>query len=146
MAQMERLLSNLYNEDVNFIGLAEGKIVLDTIKNHRLLPMRDKYNKLSIIFLTPCALFYNTLKVLLLILRHHPKGLISTGPGSVIFPAILCKMLHKKVVYIETNSRFNIKSFTGKIMYYLANKFYVQNSELLTLYPNAIYAGKIWKF
>jgi len=142
-AQMERLLSHFSNlrKDINYIGLVEGKIAIDKIKNYHLIPMRSKYNKLFALFLIPCALFYNTVKVLFLIIRYRPRGFISTGPGSVIFPAIFCRMFHKKIVYIETWSRFNTKSFTGKIMYFLANKFYVQNAELLALYPKAIYAG-----
>ncbi|MDR0308196.1 MAG: hypothetical protein LBI42_15385 [Chitinispirillales bacterium] len=141
--QMNCLLSRLNNlrEDVNYIGIAEGKIVIDAINNYHLIPMRSKYNKLFTLFLMPCCLFYNTLKVLFLLMKYRPKGIISTGPGSVFFPAIICKIFRKKIVYIETWSRFNTKSLTGKFMYRLANKFYVQNAELLALYPKTIYAG-----
>jgi UDP-N-acetylglucosamine:LPS N-acetylglucosamine transferase len=142
-AEMESLLSGFsaLRKDVNYIGLAEGRIVIKNIKNYHLIPMRNKYNKYFILFLLPCALIYNTLKVLFLVIRYRPKGIISTGPGSVLFPAVLCRIFRKKVVYIETCSRFNSRSMTGKLMYFIANRFYVQNAELLALYPNSIYAG-----
>jgi UDP-N-acetylglucosamine:LPS N-acetylglucosamine transferase len=142
-AQMERLLFSFSSlrKDVNYIGLVEGKIVIKNIKNYHLVPMRNKYNKYFALFLIPCALMYNTFKTFFLLIKYRPKGIISTGPGSVFFPAILCRVFRKKIVYIETWSRFKTKSITGKLMYLIANKFYVQNADLLALYPNSIYAG-----
>jgi UDP-N-acetylglucosamine:LPS N-acetylglucosamine transferase len=142
-AEMECLLASFsgLREDVNYIGLVEGKDSIKSIKNYCLVPMRNKYNKYCAIFLIPYALIYNTLKTIFLIIRYRPKGIISTGPGLVLFPAILCKIFRKKIVYIETSSRFKSKSMTGKLMYFIANKFYVQNTDLLALYPNSIYAG-----
>jgi UDP-N-acetylglucosamine:LPS N-acetylglucosamine transferase len=141
--EMKALLSRLNNlrEDVNYIGLVEGKGVIGKIKNYHLIPMRSKYNKLFTLFLIPCCLFYNTLKVLFLLMKYRPRGIISTGPGSVFFPAVICKILGKKIVYVETCTRFNTKSLTAKFMYRLANKFYVQNTELLELFPKSICAG-----
>jgi UDP-N-acetylglucosamine:LPS N-acetylglucosamine transferase len=145
--QMERLLarfSSLPREnDVTYIGLAEGHAPISTIKNHRLIPMRSKYIKWLTIILTPLAFFHNTVKTFLLMIRYKPKGLISTGPGSVLFPAVLFKVFRKKIVYIESCSRFETRSLTGKYMYRLADRFYVQNKDLLSLYPKAIYAGML---
>ncbi|MDV5172113.1 PssD/Cps14F family polysaccharide biosynthesis glycosyltransferase [Photobacterium rosenbergii] len=70
-------------------------------------------------------------------------SMVSTGPGIAILPAILTRLLGGKVVHIETWSRFYSKSMTGKVMYFLANKFYVQNQSLLKLYKKAIYSGKL---
>ena len=69
--------------------------------------------------------------------------MVSTGPGIAILPAILTRSFGGKVVHIETWSRFYSKSMTGKVMYFLANKFYVQNQSLLKLYKQAIYSGKL---
>ncbi|MCM8011711.1 UDP-N-acetylglucosamine transferase subunit ALG14, partial [Enterobacter hormaechei] len=33
--------------------------------------------------------------------------------------------------------------FSGRIMYHLASKFYVQNESLLQLYPKAIFSGRL---
>ncbi|EFD8919357.1 polysaccharide biosynthesis protein, partial [Escherichia coli] len=34
-------------------------------------------------------------------------------------------------------------SLSGRIMYRLSNKFYIQNKSLLKLYPKAIYSGRL---
>jgi hypothetical protein len=79
--------------------------------------------------------------MLWLMMKYNPKGFISTGPGVALLSGLLFKIFRKKIVYIETWSRFYSKSMTGKYMYLLAGRFYVQNIELLQLYPNAIYSG-----
>jgi UDP-N-acetylglucosamine:LPS N-acetylglucosamine transferase len=142
-AEMESLLHLLLksSSDIDYIGLAEGKAVIKTIKNYRLIPMRSKYNEWFALFLVPCAIFYNTFKFLLGVMKYQPQGIISTGPGSVLLPAILCRILRIKIVYIENGSRFYTKSMTGKFMYFISDRFYVQRVELLKLYPRAIYAG-----
>jgi len=144
-AEMESLLSHLLGrrEGINCIGLAEGSALIATIVNHRLIPMRSKYVRWLSLFLIPPALFYNTAKTFFLMLKYRPKGLISTGPGSVLFPAVLFKIFRKKIVYIENCSRFETKSLTGKYMYLLADRFYVQSRGLLALYPKAVYAGML---
>jgi len=144
-AEMELLLSSLFGlrKDINYIGLVEGKVVIDKIKNYHLVPMGNKRDWLIILPMWLFGSFYNAFKVLVLIIKHRPIGIISTGPGSVIFPAFFCWLLRTKIVYIENGSRFNTKSYTGRIMYFLAGKFYIQNAELINLYPKAIYAGML---
>jgi hypothetical protein len=142
-AEMERLFDLFVsaNSSAIYIGLCEGNHVSKKFRNHMLLPMRSKYNRIVSMALFPCACVYNLFKILCLVVRYNPSGLISTGPGSILLPALVFKILKKKIVYIETGSRFYTKSFSGKIMERLADKFYVQNAELLNLYPHSIYAG-----
>jgi UDP-N-acetylglucosamine:LPS N-acetylglucosamine transferase len=68
---------------------------------------------------------------------------ISFGPGIAILPAFLFKITNKKVIHIETWSRFETKSLTGRFMYKLADKFYIQNEGLLNIYPKSIYSGRL---
>jgi UDP-N-acetylglucosamine:LPS N-acetylglucosamine transferase len=75
--------------------------------------------------------------------RHERITLISTGPGISIVCSLLVKLYGGTIIHIETWSRFYSRSFTGKFMYHLADKFYVQNSELLSLYPKAKYSGRL---
>jgi UDP-N-acetylglucosamine:LPS N-acetylglucosamine transferase len=142
-AEMERLFSMLNSQDDNitYIGLCEGQYASKKMKNHLLLPMRSKYNKLVSLALFPCAVFYNLFKIIFLVIRYNPEGLVSTGPGSVLLPAAVFKVLRRKIVYIETGCRFYTKSLSGRFLSGLADKFYVQNTELLNLYPNAVYGG-----
>ncbi len=84
-----------------------------------------------------------------LIFKVYPKILkqgdviISFGPGIALLPALLFKLSNKKVIHIETWSRFETKSLTGWLMYKLADRFYIQNRELLKQYPKSIYSGRL---
>ncbi|TWX63301.1 hypothetical protein ESZ39_17055 [Colwellia sp. C1TZA3] len=69
--------------------------------------------------------------------------MVSTGTGMVIIPALILRLINKKVIHIEDWSRFDSGSYTGKVMYYIADKFYVQNKSLLQKYPKAIYSGRL---
>lgn len=82
-------------------------------------------------------------KVLSFFSKTRDVSLISTGPGIAIIPSLLARILGGKVVHIETWSRFYSKSLTAKFMYYLSNKFYIQNESLASLYKKAIYAGRL---
>jgi beta-1,4-N-acetylglucosaminyltransferase len=76
-------------------------------------------------------------------IRNNDVSLLSTGPGIAIFPALLVKLTGGKVIHIETWSRFYSKSGAGRIMYLIADKFYIQNKELSLVYPKSIYAGRL---
>lgn len=76
--------------------------------------------------------------------KYSFNALISTGPGISVLASIYLKFFYKsKIIHIETWSRFNSKSLTGRFMYILADVFYVQNEEALKLYPKAIYSGRL---
>ena len=105
--------------------------------------LRDKHtNKLNIISST--LSLFSFIKLLNKYKHEYNiKGFISTGPGNCLIPALVCRLFKIKVIHIETWSRFYSKSFTGKFMYYLSDLFIVQNSELLPLYPKAVYGGRL---
>ncbi|MDR2407456.1 MAG: hypothetical protein LBE13_05015 [Bacteroidales bacterium] len=141
--EIERLYALLgaKENNVRYIGLCEGRHISNKLKNFKLLPMRSKYSKLVTLALLPCAVIYNLFKSLILVILYNPVGLISTGPGSVLLPAAILRMFHKKVVYIEDGCRFYSISISGKYLMRIASRFYVQNKELLNFYTGAIYAG-----
>lgn len=76
--------------------------------------------------------------------RYSVSSICSTGPGIAIISSLYFKVFSStQIIYIETWSRFSSKSLTGRIMYLLADKFYIQNKELQSLYPKAIYSGRL---
>lgn len=80
-----------------------------------------------------------------LILKEKPDVVISTGPAAMYPICWLQKKLrHKKVIYIESFARKTSGSKTGKLVYKFADHFIVQNEELLSVYPNAIYGGMVF--
>ncbi|OQX63346.1 MAG: hypothetical protein B5M56_03320 [Desulfococcus sp. 4484_241] len=80
------------------------------------------------------------------ILRNRkPTLLISTGGGDLAIPVfIVGKLLRIKLLYIEHIGRFNSPSSTGKILYLLSDRFFVQSRELLNSYgKKAEYHGAV---
>ncbi|OAI13768.1 hypothetical protein A1359_11680 [Methylomonas lenta] len=69
------------------------------------------------------------------------QGIISTGPGFCTAICLIGRLCFKKTIHIETWSRFDTQSLTGKINYLICNKFYIQNKEQLKFYKNAKYCG-----
>ncbi len=78
------------------------------------------------------------------LVRVRPRAIISTGPGPAVPASVLAKLLGARVIYIETGSRVFALSTSGKILYRLADLFFVQWPELLERYPRAVYAGRLW--
>jgi UDP-N-acetylglucosamine:LPS N-acetylglucosamine transferase len=144
-AQMNKLLHLMKQEkkkNIRYIGICENNYTLDILdENYSFLPLRDKHSNLRTLSNAPTA-FFNYLKVLFILYKKYDvKAVVSTGPGIAIIVSLFFKILNKKIVFIETWSRFEGKSMTGKIMYKIADKFYIQNKSLQKHYPKAIYGG-----
>ncbi|CAH7057150.1 Oligosaccharide biosynthesis Alg14 like family protein [Vibrio chagasii] len=134
-------------------GLKEGlqcpTIVLTDKLNNKIdenIPhyeLGDLRNKSGFSFQGFIFHLFNCLFVVLPLLARYRVNIISTGPGIAIFPSLIVRLAGGKIVHIETWSRFYSKSGAGRVMYYLSNKFYVQNEELLKIYPKSIYSGRL---
>ncbi len=146
--QMRRLLKLLNIKEranhVKLVALCEKSACLEEIDECIVVPdMRDKYHKKKIFIDAPYSFFVSIFSIFKILKRYNIDYMISSGPGLVIPAAILFRILNKKVIFIETWSRYNTKSITGNIMSKISNKFYVQNETLLELYENAIYSGRL---
>lgn len=97
------------------------------------------HNKLAYIKI----LLKNMIKGLYYVLKLKPQVIISTGAHNTIPLCIFAKILGKKIIYIESVARVYTPSKTGKLMYKIANQFYVQWPEMLEVYPKAIYKGQL---
>jgi UDP-N-acetylglucosamine:LPS N-acetylglucosamine transferase len=76
--------------------------------------------------------------------QHKVQALISTGPGLSVIAAVFVKILcGARIIHVETWSRFYSRSLTGRVMYWLADVFYIQNHKLASLYPKAVYSGRL---
>lgn len=76
-----------------------------------------------------------------LISNPSTRGIVSTGPGFCVVICAIGRLFCKHTIHIETYCRINSQSLTGKIIYYVCNRFYVQNKEQLNFYKNAQYCG-----
>ncbi len=147
-AQMVRLLRilNIKNatNDIKLIAICEkGAGLKEYDKYYEVFPMRDKQSNLKTIFILPFIFFKIIYLTFKLLKDYNIKVLISTGPGIVVVPAIIFKILNKKIIFLETWSRYTTKSSTGNIMSKFADIFYVQNRALLNIYSNAVYSGRL---
>ncbi|MBU5687913.1 MAG: PssD/Cps14F family polysaccharide biosynthesis glycosyltransferase [Candidatus Aenigmatarchaeota archaeon] len=88
-------------------------------------------------------LFFKSFKI---ILKEKPKIIISTGAGFAIPSIILGKLIFRsKIIFIETFTRINEPSLSGKIAYYFSDLFFVQWKCLLKKYgKKAIYRGAVF--
>lgn len=73
-----------------------------------------------------------------------PAMIISTGALVTVPISMIGKMMHIKIIYIESFARIEEPSLTGKIMYKFADVFIVQWKELLKYFPKAKFWGGIF--
>ena len=72
---------------------------------------------------------------------EKPDLIISTGASIALNFAFAAKSLGIRFVYIESISRSNDLSISGKLVYPMANEFYVQWPNLCKKYRRAIFMG-----
>jgi len=85
------------------------------------------------------AMFFQALFILL---RANPDVIISTGTSPAIPFSYLGKLLRKTIIFIETWCRISSRSGTGRLVYPIADLFFIQWKKQQALYPRAIYGGR----
>ncbi len=77
--------------------------------------------------------------------KAQPDLIIGAGPSLQIPIAIMAKLRGVPHIFIETASKIEFLSFTGRIIYRLRlyDRFYVQWESLTEQYPRARYAGRL---
>lgn len=145
--EMRRLMRSLKGrsckDEFNYVSLGDGILDDDSLAHFPAKDVRDKHSRLR-----SMKLFFTSTMQLLKQVReirecYEVCGIVSTGPGVAILPFFVFKQLGVKTMFLETFCRFETKSITGRIMYRIADRFLVQNIELLRLYPKAEYCGRL---
>lgn len=100
------------------------------------------YSSLIAVFITN---FLNIFQLIKIFWIERPYFLFSTGAEIAIIPFYLGKIIFRsKLIFLESLSRVNNLSFTGKLIYPISDLFLVQWPELLKKAgPKAIYRGKL---
>ncbi|NET11246.1 MAG: UDP-N-acetylglucosamine--LPS N-acetylglucosamine transferase [Symploca sp. SIO2B6] len=75
--------------------------------------------------------------------QEQPAMVICTGASLAINFAIAAKLTRHKFIYIESISRSKDLSISGKIVYPIADEFYVQWQQLTAKYPKALFKGTV---
>jgi UDP-N-acetylglucosamine:LPS N-acetylglucosamine transferase len=85
----------------------------------------------------------NFFKALFILRKSQPDLVLSTGASLAVPFLLASKLFGIKTVFIESISRSSDLSLTGKLVYNLADEFYVQWPECVKRYPKAEYRGVI---
>ena len=76
--------------------------------------------------------------------KERPDIILSAGAGPVVPFSLIGRLFFSvKIIYVETITRIEKPSLTGKIMYYLAHDFFYQWESLGPYFPKGTYGGVI---
>lgn len=86
----------------------------------------------------------NVVKSVQIFLKEKPDVVICTGVLATIPMCLIAKLAKKKLIYIESFAKVTSGTETGKLLYKIADRFYVQWETMLEIYPKAIFLGGIY--
>lgn len=75
--------------------------------------------------------------------RERPSLILSTGAGVVVPFALVGKLYGIPIVYMEISAQVISPSMTGRVMYWLADRFFYQWKSLAPFFPKGICGGLI---
>lgn len=102
----------------------------------------NQINRREIFFLFKLvSVIIMTLRIFLI---EKPDVVISTGALATIPICLIAKVTKRKLIFIESFSKINSPTLTGKIMYKFSDLFLIQWEELKRFYPNAKFGGGIY--
>lgn len=87
------------------------------------------------------AVLFNLPKTFKILLKERPDIIVSTGASIAVNFVIAAKILGIRFLYVESISRSDELSLSGKLIYPLADEFYVQWQQLTVKYSRAIFKG-----
>lgn len=138
LSQIRQLLSVFNNEDACLITEGNQTSSKNSIRTFYLRQQDRK----KITF--PIVVLLNIFLSMYFYFKIKPKVIISTGAGAVIPFCFIGKVFGSKIIFIESFAKINSPTITGRIIYKIADSFYIQWEELREYYPNSIYKGTIY--
>lgn len=76
--------------------------------------------------------------------KERPEVVITTGVLAVLPLCLLVKLGGGKLIYIESFAKIHSPTLTGRFLYRIADRFYVQWEQMRRVYPKAVYKGGIY--
>lgn len=124
-----------------------------TEKNDTTLKLKEEYNN-KIYYLIYGARNYmlsymikfplNIIKSFYIFLKTNPQVIVTTGAHTAVPMCYIGKLFKRKIIFIETLARVESKSLSGKLINKIADLFLVQNEDLLDVYKNSVYEGRLY--
>ncbi|MDP1727421.1 MAG: hypothetical protein Q8M15_11610 [Bacteroidota bacterium] len=129
--------------------LREAMIALECFNKENLLfvcnslPHLQNLDNINLVFIknphtNVLSYFRNLLQSISIYNKYRPEIILTTGSGIAISMFILGKMMGSKTIYIESGSRINYPSKTGRLLYRFSNHFIIQSALLKPYFPKAI--------
>jgi beta-1,4-N-acetylglucosaminyltransferase len=87
--------------------------------------------------------FVNLREACKIIRKERPALILSTGAGPAVPFALIGKLFHIPNIFVEISAQVTEPSLTGRIMYYLADRFFYQWKSLEPYFPKATYGGPL---
>ena len=75
--------------------------------------------------------------------RRRPDAILSTGAGIAVPFFLVGKLMRIRLVYVESITRSESLSLTGRLVYRLADRFFVQWPQLAAELDRADFAGGV---
>lgn len=72
---------------------------------------------------------------------ERPDMVVTTGASVAVNFAFIAWILGIRIVYVESISRSRELSISGRLVYPIADEFYVQWPDLCHKYPKAVFRG-----
>ena len=84
----------------------------------------------------------NLWEAIIILGRERPQVILSTGAGPAVPFALVGRLFFgTRVVFVETITRIDRPSLTGRLMYYLAHDFFYQWQGLARWFPKGRCGG-----
>ncbi|PSF38671.1 UDP-N-acetylglucosamine--LPS N-acetylglucosamine transferase [Aphanothece hegewaldii CCALA 016] len=83
----------------------------------------------------------NFFRALFILLKSRPDVVIPTGASLAVPFIFAAKLLRIKTVYVESITRSEALSLSGKLIYNIVDELYVQWPNFVTRYPRVKYHG-----
>lgn len=145
-AQMDRFLKNQPTdfklEDYVVLTNADNSLT-ESLGEFFCIEARDKHSMFKNLFIFIAYFILSTIQMFRIIRKFKIKAMISTGPGIAVLPGVICRLIGAKVIYFESWSRFSTPAIAGRIMYRIANLFFIQHKSIQLHYPKAFYMGRL---
>ncbi len=86
----------------------------------------------------------NFMEAIILVCRYKPGVVLSTGASPAVPFSIVSKFISRScIIFVESMSRVTSPSVTARLMYYIADHFYIQWEALKDFFPKARFVGRL---
>ena len=93
---------------------------------------------------SPFKFVQNFLETWRVFRKERPDVVVSTGADTAFAACLLAKLSGKKLVFIESLARISSPSLSGKLLYPIADLFFIQWPENKRFFPKGIDAGGVF--